>query len=71
MLIEKDNIALNTETKILKVHFYEIPFPRYKSKVKEKNFKIKENLLTKTTETFLIMFTQATLVHRAFRISLQ
>ena len=34
MLMEKDNLALNTDTKFLEVRFYEITFSRDKSRVK-------------------------------------
>ena len=38
MPIEKNNFALNTETKILKLHLYKITFSRDKSRVKQKEF---------------------------------
>ena len=38
MLIAKDNLALNTETKILKVSPYKITFSRDKGRVKWKEF---------------------------------
>ena len=34
MLIEKDNLALNTETEFHKVRLYEVAFSRGKSRVK-------------------------------------
>ena len=38
ILIEKYNLALNTETKFLKVRLYKITFSRDKSRVKQKEF---------------------------------